>query len=117
MTPLEATPNQVREFLDDTDAKTLLIQFGLLDKLLEFGRQPGLAEPRADTIHYTDHATHWIIGIRYRGYASADQNGYAVTCLPKSVYSFDQFRAFERDRLRGVPIDLEESGWLRPPQN
>ena len=117
MTPLEATPNQFREFLDDTDAKTLLMQLGLLDKLLEFSRQPGLAEPRADTLHYTDHPTHWITGIHYRGYTPAAKNGYAVHCIPKSVYSLDQFRAFARDRQRGVPIDLVESGWLRTPEN
>ena len=40
MTPITDTPNEFRRILDDTEAKFFLIQFGLIDKLLEHGTPP-----------------------------------------------------------------------------
>jgi hypothetical protein len=47
MKPLSETPNELRETLDDTAARALLVQVGLLERLLDLTRKPELPEPRA----------------------------------------------------------------------
>jgi hypothetical protein len=116
MKPLSETPDEVRETLDDAIARTMLVQLGLLDRLLDLTRKPELPEPRADTMCDTNHSTHWILGIHYRGYPAAADNGYAVRCYPKSRYTLKQFRAAIRDTLGGsTPVDFQECWEGGPP--
>jgi hypothetical protein len=115
MQPLSDTPHEPRETLDDSEARALLVQLGLLDRLLDLTRKPELPEPRADVVCDTNHLTHWILGIHYRGYSAAADNGYAVRCLPKSRYTFEQFKSAIRSDLgRNTPIDFQEV-WDGPP--
>ncbi len=117
MTPLEKTPHDLREFLDDADAKTVLVQVGLLDKLLELAGRADLPTPRADAVYYSDHPTHWVSGVHYHGYPLPADNGYAVRCFPKSRYSLNQFRQMIRGGAAAVPIGFAGGGWLQPPPN
>ncbi len=116
MKPLDATPNEMRETADDSTARAMLVQLGVLDRLLDLSRQTELAEPRADMVCDTDHATHWIFGVYYHGYPSATDNGYTLRCFPKSVYTLEQFRAAVRRDIGGTtPIDYQETWEGRPP--
>ncbi len=123
MTPITDTPNEFRRILDDTDAKFVLIQFGLIDKLLEHGTRPAgvsLSEPWSSRIYFTDHPTHWLVADYYTGFSNPADNGFVVDCIPKSQVSLEQFRTVERQHAAArFPYDIEtaEGGRLRPPQN
>lgn len=107
---LSETPNELRQTMDDTEARTLLVEAGLLDDLLELTHKPELPEPRADAVCDTNHPTHWILGVNYRGFPAAADNGYAVRCFPKSLYTFDQFKTCIRDTLGGsIPVDFQKT--------
>jgi hypothetical protein len=58
MPPLTETPHDMRETLDDASARTMLVQLGLLDRLLDLTRKAELPEPRADVVCDTNHPTH-----------------------------------------------------------
>jgi hypothetical protein len=110
MKPLSDTPDEMREALDDATARAMLVQLGLLGGLLELTRKPELPEPRADMVCDTNHPTHWILGVHYRGYPAAADNGYAVRFFPKSRYTVEQFRAAIRRDIGGAtPIDYQET--------
>ncbi len=94
MAPITETPNEFRCFLDNTDAKLLLVQFGLLDKLLEGAKRPD--GPWSFYTYSWDHPTHWIIGAYFYGFSNPADNGFAVQCIPKSQFSLEQFRGIQR---------------------
>jgi len=116
MKPLSETPHELRQTLDDATARSMLVQLGLLDRLLDLAHKPELTEPRADMVCDTEHATHWIFGVYYHGYPAAADNGYTLRCFPKSIYTFEQFRAAIRRDIGGdTPIDFQQTWEGRPP--
>jgi hypothetical protein len=120
MTPLTATPDLFRKIIDDTEAKAFLVEFGLLEKLLEHRREHGLPGPWAASAYYTTHPTHWIIATRLEGFANPADNGYVLDCLPKSQCSFERFRllavANADDTFPDGPATFA-SEKPQPPQN
>ena len=87
---LLADVDRLVEVRDDQVAKAMLFELGLLDKL----GMPGNRGSYFQTIFHADHATHWIMGIRFTGFEQAKDNGYLVVCLPRS-----HFGAMEADRF------------------
>ena len=120
MTPLEATPNQFRKITDDTDAKALLVQYGILEKLLEHRRPAHLSGEWSASLHFPGHPTHWISAVRYEGFTNPADNGYVLHCIPKSQCSFEQFRAALRAGVHTLfpsGVESSETGKLQPPLN
>src|SRR5207253_2885814 len=98
--PLSDTPNDVRQTIDDTEARAWLVELGHFDDLA-LAERAGLPEPRAESVCDTNHPTHWVFGVHYHGYPSAADNGYAVRCFPKSIYTIEQFKEIIRRQLGG----------------
>ncbi|MSU62412.1 MAG: hypothetical protein EXS31_08450 [Pedosphaera sp.] len=123
MTPLTDTPNEFRRILDNAEAKVVLIQLRLIDKLLEHGTRPvgvSLSEPWSSRVYSTDHPTHWIVADYFCGFANPADNGFVVDCIPKSRVSLDQFRTVQRQQAAArFPHGIEtgESGMLDVPNN
>jgi hypothetical protein len=123
MKPITDTPDEVRRIADNTDAKLFLTQLGLLDKLLELAVRPegvSPSKPWGSRLYLSNHITHWIIADYYCGYANPADNGFLITCIPKSQCSPDEFRALqERSQATEFSEGITSSwtGKYRPPQN
>jgi len=48
---------------------------------------------------YTNHRTHWIAVARFEGHKDPAENGHAVYCLPKLLFSHEEVRAQLRQNL------------------
>jgi hypothetical protein len=102
ITDLTQRPDEIVEIIDDTDAKLLLLPFGVLDKFTK-------GVPRAggwlDCASITTHPTHWISAQLYSGFENPADNGFCVLCLPKSRIGSAQFHqvvtASMPERFRG----------------
>jgi hypothetical protein len=115
MQPLAETPHEIRETVDDTEARAWLVQLGHLDRLLEMAHA-GLPEPRAEMICDTNHPTHWVFGVYYHGYPLTADNGYTVRCFPKSEYTLEKFKRVIRGQIGGnTPIDFQQTWDGSPP--
>ena len=72
-------PNQYFEISDDNDALFLLIELGLSAQF-----EQGVKESRTQLVIYDEHTTHWIAAVHLTGKTPPSENGYIVTCIPKS---------------------------------
>ena len=79
---LEKHPHEVFKVMDDAAASALLIELELLG---HFEKQ-GLATCSLAAAIEKEHATHWIVGLKFHGFARESDNGYAVLALPKSSF-------------------------------
>jgi hypothetical protein len=121
--PLSETPNEFRRILDNAEAKIVLMQLGIMEKLLEYATRPvgmSLSEPWSARIYSTDHPTHWIVADYFTGFANPADNGFAVACIPKSQVTLEQFREVQRKnaaaRFPGG-VQSSESGQLPKSAN
>ncbi len=65
------------------------MEVGLIDK---FSKQPP-SIPWFELVTYADHPTHWLVGMLFRGFPDAKDNGYVVRCYPRSQFSETQMDA------------------------
>lgn len=84
MKPLSQLRNQIVAITDDTEAQTLLLQIGAIDK---FPASPNSRGPWAARVGYGGHPTHWIMATRFSGFPRSIDNGYLIECLPKSRFT------------------------------
>ena len=79
-------PNKLFELSDDKQAVDLLFELGLID---EFSNRhpPGKATVQTLT---GDLPTHRVIATRFAGNFEAEENGWWVVCIPKSLYSEEE---------------------------
>ena len=116
MKPIADTPNELRQILDDADAQALIMQFGLLEELRKLSARTDLPKARTNVAFYYDCPTHWIAAIYHMGHPVATENGYAVTCFPKSGYSRTKFLDTFQASVGASPYFVESRA-LRPPNN
>ena len=117
MKPLSKSPNEIVEISDDTDAKALLVQLGVINK---FPESPNLSEPWAARVGYADHPTHWIMATLFTGFPNAIDNGYVIYCLPKSQFALPDANQWLRANNQSLfPDGPEVEGHqpIHPPQN
>jgi hypothetical protein len=126
MTPISDTPDEVRSIIDDADAKLLLMQLGIIEKLLEHGKAlkesnvAGFSKSHAATAYSPDHPTHWIMATYCSGFTNPTDNGFMVDCIPKSRCSFEQFRVLRRQHTAAIfpkGIETGEIGPVKPSKN
>jgi len=89
-------PNEFVKVTDNAEAQLLMLQLGILDAVL-----------KAVLDH--NHPTHWIIAETYHGFADAEDNGYAVVCIPKSKFNraeFDQRAALMTSMIYRGEVSL-----------
>jgi hypothetical protein len=79
-------PNKLFEFSDDKQAVELLFDLGLLDEFSN-SHPPGKATVQTLT---GDLPTHFLIATRFAGNFEAEENGWWVVCIPKSLYSDEE---------------------------
>lgn len=100
---LNQMPSQFFQFDDDSEAKTILFELGLIDK---FSIKPPFAPSTAQFVTFGEHLTHFIFAMLFVGKTKQEDNGYVVFCLPKSEYSPESAMKFVQSKLegQGVPI-------------
>ena len=79
-------PNKLFEFSDDKQAVDLLFELGLIDEFSN-SHPPGKATVQPLT---GDLPTHCVIATRFAGNFEAEENGWWVVCIPKSLYSEEE---------------------------
>lgn len=79
-------PNKLFEFSDDKQAVDLLFELGLIDEFSK-SHPPGKTTVQTMT---GDLPTHHVIATRSAGNLEAEENGYWVLCIPKSLYSEEE---------------------------
>ncbi|MGD1088953.1 MAG: hypothetical protein ABR955_09560 [Verrucomicrobiota bacterium] len=102
---LEQMPNLTFFFEKDDEAKTVLFEMGLIDK---FSQEPPYSQSTIQAVSYSEHATHFIIGLLYLGKTKPEDNGYLVYCLPKSQYSLQKAIQFRERILQGQGVSVVE---------
>ena len=80
---LAKNPGQVAEISDDRDATRLLLEVGIIDKIMK-NPTPG---KRWLSMACTACDTHYIIGVFFTDFPDAVDNGYFVHCLPRSHFT------------------------------
>lgn len=78
------------DITDDNQAKTLLLEIGIINEFNRCRRPEGFVGEWVSVVGYPDHATHWIIGFHYSGRPNASENGYGALCLPKCLVTSEQ---------------------------
>jgi hypothetical protein len=79
-------PNKLFEFSDDKQAVDLLFELGLID---EFSNRHAPGKATVQTLT-GDLPTHRVIATRFAGNFEAEENGWWVVCIPKSLYSEEE---------------------------
>ena len=79
-------PDKLFEFSDDKQAVDLLFELGLLD---EFSNSHPPGKTTVQTLT-GDLPTHCVIATRFAGNFEAEENGWWVVCIPKSLYSEEE---------------------------
>jgi hypothetical protein len=105
---LDQMPNLTFLFEKSDEAKTVLFEMGLIDK---FSQRPlYFHQSTLQAIGYSEHATHFIIGLLYLGKTKPEDNGYLAYCLPKSKYSPQEVIQFREDVLEGQGVSVVRKG-------
>lgn len=73
---------------EDEQCKLMLASLGLLERFLH-SKTPNFSIVASD-----EHAAHYIIGVLWSGHPRAEDNGYAVYCMPKSQTTPEEMRAY-----------------------
>jgi len=104
-------PNEFVKVTDNAEAQLLMLQLGILDAVLkaEKAQQAKALKQSGTTVLDHNHPTHWIIAETYHGFADAEDNGYAVVCIPKSKFNraeFDQRAALMTSMIYRGEVSL-----------
>jgi hypothetical protein len=105
---LQQHPDDFVDIGDDAEARTLLLEAGLIDK---FAKEPP-STPWFELLTYADHPTHWLIGMLFRGFVDAKDNGYIVRCYPRSQFSEAQMKPILDSLKHSVTPYGGTSRWL-----
>lgn len=93
---LASNPDEPRCIADDVEAELFLDELGILGQLLEKVKcAPSHSAPWAVHLFFSDHPTHWIIANHLSGLRPPGDNGYIVSCIPKSRCTLGQLFAME----------------------
>ena len=85
-------PNEIVSTTDDDEAKAFLSELRVLEKLQYGGAPEELLSRQVIRMDILHHATHWITALHYVGFERPEENGFAVRCLPKSMFTLEQFK-------------------------
>ena len=120
---LTNTPNDFRRITDDSEAKLILVELDILEKLLEAGKRPAgvsASEPWSSRAYSCNHSTHWVVADYFTGFANSADNGFVLHCFPRSKISLEEFRRAMREEAMGrFPFGVESGhfGPQGPPAN
>ena len=90
---LARQPNELLQFSHNGQIKGLLAELGIENQLT----QPSPHDHETvQTVHFTEHPSHYILVARFLGYKHPMDNGHLAWCVPKRKYSFEQFMDFSR---------------------
>jgi len=101
-------PNQPFQIQDNAEAKSLLLELGLLETFSDkMAANNGAGTTQIVT--YGEHPTHFIIALLFLGMTLATDNGYYVVCMPKNQFSEQQAtELFYQIALRqGFPLGIK----------
>jgi len=101
---LTKNPDQLFEITDDSEAKLLLTQLGLVDKFRK--KVPGVES--SNQIATGTCKTHYILALYFTGKTVETDNGYLVYAVPKSEVSVDQMIQYTAAILTGVGMVSDE---------
>lgn len=73
---------------EDEPCKLMLASLGLLERFVH-SKTPNFSIVASD-----GHATHYIIGVLWSGHPRAEDNGYAIYCMPKSQTTREELQAY-----------------------
>ena len=97
---LEKIPNESLTILDDTEAKMLLFELGLITRFTPKPSNVPKGRPSAQVVRYTEHTTHFILALLILGYPKEELNGYGIVCFPKSQMPLARFNEFAERCLK-----------------
>jgi hypothetical protein len=95
-------PNKLFEFSDDKQAVDLLFELDLIDEFSK-SHPPGKATVQTIT---GDLPTHRVIATRFAGNFEAEENGWWVACIPKSLYSEEEIN----DHMQAIVARFQSQG-------
>ena len=96
---MPALPNLPDDFVnitDDDNARNFLIECALLERL----ESAGALTKGLSAVCGFNHASHWILAVKYSGFPNPDDNGFQVRAWPKSQFPRSVIR--EQLELLGV---------------
>ena len=86
---LARNPNEIFEFHHNGQIKDFLIDLNVESKF-----EAGLEGEQQQVVQYGEHPTHFILIVRWSGYAHRQDNGNYVWCLPKRKFTREKFTEF-----------------------
>lgn len=92
---LTRNPNEIFEFHHNGQIKDFLIELNVESKFN--AEKEG---EQQQVIQHEEHPTHFILILRWSGYAHRQDNGYYVWCLPKRKFTVEQFYEYSRRILQ-----------------
>jgi hypothetical protein len=106
---LKQHPNDPFAWADD-EAKLLCVELGIVNRFKDFN------ELRTQVVEFGEHPTHHILALRFSGQPDPSENGFQVTCVPKSKVSPAEFQemtakynlgsqVIHRERFGGPPVN------------
>ena len=99
---LKQSPDEQIDISDDSEAKVLLLELGILNKFTT--KLPPHETTQA--VVYGEHPTHHILAVLYAGHAKTTDNGFVVFCLPRSRFSPEKFHLFANRFLNPTPTNI-----------
>jgi len=106
---LKNAPNEQFDIADDTEAKVLLLELGILDRF----KNKVPPHETTQAVVYGEHPTHHILAVLYSGHSNPADNGFVVFCLPRTRFSPHQFHLFADKFLGAAPdniVDVQPFG-------
>jgi hypothetical protein len=70
-------------------ARALLVSLGLYGRF-EHAADVTVPDPGVAIVYYEAHPSHWLMATFTCRFPEAEENGYAVQCLPKAGFSRDR---------------------------
>jgi hypothetical protein len=95
--------------LADEEAKILLFELGVVDRFKKSD------ELLTQAVIVNEHLTHRILALHFSGQPDPLENGFQVTCFPRSKVSADKFQDFVSEFRLGTAIYVE--GFAGPATN
>lgn len=106
---LERNPHEGLALVDD-EAKMLCFELGIVDRFKDFH------ELRTQIVVFGEHPTHHILALRFSGQPDPSENGFQVSCLPKSKVSTAKFAEIITGYNLGSDV-IHAEGFGGPPIN
>ena len=91
-------PNDFVEIGDQSNAKALLAEIGLLGKFRHLTPSKRVGQ----IMRHVSHKTHWILAVLWLGHSNSAKDGYIVYCLPRSQFSPEMLDHFQQCLIRNT---------------